>query len=247
MQNDNQVEGKLFLYEKPEVLAREDHSNLGITPVDAPFANTQNHRAIPLTMTEFRTAQKNYPIIFSSVQEPIPLAIVGVVEDKNLFLDDQQQWDPLAYVPAYLRCYPFAFAQTGDDQMAVVIDRDSSMVSDNPQYPFFDDADITEHTAKMRDFSAQFITQRRQTEQLSVMLVEKGLLIDQHVTYRPDGEEVDAALANYAAVDAEKLNQLSEKELAEMHQSGVLAAIHAHLFSLENWNHLLERRRQAKS
>ena len=38
--NAGAVEGKLFLYENPEMLALEDHEALGITPVAAPYANT---------------------------------------------------------------------------------------------------------------------------------------------------------------------------------------------------------------
>lgn len=237
------VEGKLFLYQQPEMLALEDHSALGITPVAAPYANTREHAAIPITMTEFRSAQKNYPIVFSGHQNPYPLAIVGVVEDSNLFLDSDNEWDANAYVPAYLRCYPFAFAQLGDDQMAVVIDRASALVSDTPEYPFFENGEVSEHTQKMRDFAGQFVGQRKQTEEFCKMLVEKELLTDQHVTHLPAGAEKEEVLANYAAIDAAKVNELSGEELESLHKSGALAAIHAHLFSLENWNNLLQRRR----
>jgi len=238
------VEGKLFLYENPEMLALEDHKNLGITPIAAPYANTREHCAIPITMTEFKSVQKNYPIVFSGHKNPYPLAIVGVVEDKNLFLDDNDQWDENCYIPAYLRCYPFAFAQLGDDQMAVVIDRDSTMVSENPEFPFFENDDITAHTKNMRDFAAQFVTQRKQTEEFCKMLEEKELLTDQHVTHRPEGADKDEVLANYAAIDARKVNDLSGEELETLHKSGALAAFHAHMFSLENWNNILLRRKK---
>jgi len=239
------VEGKLFLYEDPQMLALEDHSALGISPVAAPYANTKKHNAIPITLTEFGSAQKNYPIIFSGHQDPYPLAIVGVSEDKNLFLDEHDQWDANCYVSAYLRCYPFAFAQLGEDQMAVVIDRASSMVSETPEYPFFENDDISEHTKKMRDFAAQFVTQRNQTKEFCEMLVQKDLLTDQHITHRPEGADKDEVLANYAAIDVKKVNELSGKELEDLHKSGALGAIHAHLFSLENWNNLLQRRARA--
>ena len=104
----NFVEGKLFLYEQPEVLSFEAHDGLGLTPQDAPFAFVRDIRAVPLTMTEFQTAQKHYPIVFSNLENPVPLAIVGILEDRNLFVGDDGKWHPYAYVPAYLRCHPFA-------------------------------------------------------------------------------------------------------------------------------------------
>lgn len=240
--NAGAVEGKLFLYENPEMLALEDHEALGITPVAAPYANTREHNAIPITTTEFRSAQKDYPIVFTGHKDPYPLAIVGVAENKNLFLDNNNEWEANCYVPAYLRCYPFAFAQLGDDQMAVVIDRASPMVTESPEFPFFENGDVTEHTTKMRDFAAHFVAERKKTEAFCKMLVEKELLTDQHVTHRPKGADKEEVLANYAAIDAQKVNELSSDELQVLHQSGDLAAIYAHMFSLENWNKLLQRR-----
>jgi len=244
MENNNVVEGKLFLYEQPEMLAREDHSELGFTPTDTPYANTRDARAIPITMTEFRTAQKHYPIAFTGVEQPYPIAVTGIIEDRNLFLDNNDQWDELCYIPAYLRCYPFAFAQHGEDQMAVVIDRAAAVISENPEYPFFNDEEISEQTQQMTDFAATYVQQRKQTEEFCKMLAEKELLTNQHITYRPEGSEEDQILANYAAVDAKKLEELDSKDVEELHKNGGLASIHAHLFSLENWNHLVTRRRQ---
>ena len=43
-------------------------------------------------------------------------------------------------------------------------------------------------------------------------------------------------------IDVEKLNGLAPDILQELHQSGYLSFIFAHLFSLENWNRLLARR-----
>jgi hypothetical protein len=236
------VEGKLFLYEQPEMLAREDHMGLGVSPVEAPFANTRTARAIPITLTEFTTAQRDYPIVFTALEQPVPLAIVGVVEDDNLFLDDKNQWEPYAYKPAYLRAYPFAFAQHGEEQLAVVIDRAASTVSDQPRFPFFEGDELSEHTKKMTEFAARYVSERRRTEEFCKRLVELDLLSGQHVTHTPNNSDTPEVIANYVGINAEKLSALDKDTVFELHTSGQLAAMYAQIHSADNWTALLQRR-----
>lgn len=237
------LEGQLFLYEQPELLTREAHDGYGILKVDAPFAHASKARALPLTMTEFTTAQKFFPIVFSSLEQPVPLAVLSIVEEANLFIDEEGRWDPLSYIPAYLRCHPFAFAQQGENQMAVVIDRASPAIGPNPDFPFFDGEEISEHTQQMTQFCARFQGARRQTDEFCKQLVELDLLTGQHVTHSLDEGAEPQVLANYVSIDAQRLNDLDKDVLHELHTSGRLASIYAQIASTENWSHLLARRR----
>jgi hypothetical protein len=45
------------------------------------------------------------------------------------------------------------------------------------------------------------------------------------------------------AVNTDKLKNLDKDTLQELHKNGSMSAIYAHIFSLENWYQLLERRR----
>jgi hypothetical protein len=238
------LDGQLFLYQQPELLTRETHEGLGVSPTETPHAHSAAARALPLTLTEFTTAQKFFPIVFTSLEKPVPLAVVSIVEDANLFIDDQGRWDPLCYVPAYLRCHPFAFAQQGEDKLAVVIDRASSEISATPQYPFFDGDDISEYTRQRTQFSARFQGERRRTEEFCQQLVELGLLTGQHVTHALDGSAEPQVLANYVSIDAQRLNDLDKDVLHDLHTSGRLAAMYAQVASTENWSQLLARRRR---
>lgn len=237
------LEGQLFLYEQPELLTREAHDGYGIANVDAPYAHAAKARAIPLTLTEFTSAQKFFPIVFSSLEKPVPLAVLSVVEEVNLFMDESGRWDPLSYIPAYLRCHPFAFAQQGENQMAVVIDRASPAISATPDYPFFDGDDISEHTKNMTQFCARYQGERQRTNEFCRQLVELGLLTGQHVTHALDPSAEPQVLANYVSIDAQKLTDLDKDALHELHTSGRLASMYAQIASTENWSHLLARRR----
>ena len=157
-----------------------------------------------------------------------------------MFVNEAGKWEPLHYIPSYLRRHPFAFAAGGDDQLAVVIDRSSNAISDQPEHPFFEDGVLSKRTQDMVDYCGQYEAERRRTKEFAAKLKELDLLALQEVI--PTAEENQEQLATYYAVDVEKLNSLDPEVLMDLHKKGYLSFIFAHLFSLENWKRLLQRR-----
>jgi hypothetical protein len=196
---------------------------------------------VPVTVPEFQIAQKSYPIIFSGLDNPMPLAIVGVVDDTNVFVDDEGNWERGAYIPAYVRCYPFALATRSEEQFVVVVDRAADSVTENPEQPFFDGDKVTSQTQSQIDFCGQYNAESRATVRFGQRLGELGLLNGQQISRTsPEGES--EVIANYVAVDVEKLNLLDGEIVQELFKNGYLTAIFAHLFSLDNWQLVLDRR-----
>ena len=241
-QSNTFLGGKMFLYKTPELLTSDMHGTMGFKPSQRPFDFVKGVRAIPLTMIEFGTALRSYPIIFSNLENPIPLAIVGLLDDVNLFVDGEGQWDPFCYVPTYLRCHPFTFAREPSGQFAVVVDRDAASVSDEPEYPFFIDGEVSEHTSALMQLCTDYERERQRTASYCEKLVELGLLAKMRAAHMPEGETEQQALADYVAIDAAKLDELPSEEIYELHKTGFLSASYLHLYSLENWRHLMARR-----
>ena len=128
VQDTTPVGQKLF-YRQPELLNFEAHGALGLRVPDRPFEFARKSRALPVTLSEIASAQKHFPIVFSDLENPVPLAVVGTIDDVNLFIDEQGQWERGTYIPAYVRCYPFALAARSKDEFAVVIDREHAVVA----------------------------------------------------------------------------------------------------------------------
>lgn len=232
----------MFLYERPELLTVEEHGKLGLSPVARPFEFVRNVRAAPLVSLEFASAQKDYPIVFSDTDIPAPLAMLGVVDDVNLFVDPDGNWERPHYIPFYLRCHPIGFARAQNDQLAVVIDRAAASVSEQPEEPFFDSGKLSAKMQERVDFCARYSQERQRTMELGTRLKELGLFTGQQVKHRPQGGSEEQSLGTYAAVDVDKLGKLDKDTLQRLHADGSLSAIYAHVFSLENWNRLLDRR-----
>lgn len=244
IQASGKVSGKMFLYQEPELLTPETHGSMGFTPPDRPFEFVREERVIPLTLTEFSSAQRHYPIIFSNIENPLPLAVLGMLDEKNLFVDENGQWDPMCWVPMYLRCYPFAFATEGQGRIAVVVDRAAASVSDSPQYPFFKGDKVSEHTEALMQLCAQYDAERQRTISYCQKLRELDLLTPLGASYRPDQDSEPEPLAEYIGINIEKVDALPESDVYELHKSGYLSAIYLQHYSIENWRHLMARREQ---
>lgn len=235
------LSGKMFLYEQPELLTLERHGALGVTPENRPFERVANVRVIPLAAVEFASAQRHYPVVFSDLENPVPLAVVGILDDVNLFVSDGQ-WDSMCYIPSYLRCYPFAFASSDQGRVSVVVDRAASIVTEDAKYPFFEDGEPTKETQSMVHFCAKYEAERNYTSVFCKKLKELGLLTARQATYKPDGDAEEQAVANFVGIDGEKLANLDATTVHELHRGEHLPAIYLQLHSQDNWRHLMARR-----
>lgn len=231
----------MFLYSKPALLTKKDHADMGLSRPDRPFDFVKSIKGLPLVANEIQTAQKHFPVIFSDLENPVLIAVVGIVDEKNLFVSDNGEWDQNSYIPSYARCHPFALAAKTKEDFAVVIDESADSISATPEIPFFDGDDLSAAVQARVDFCGHFNVENQRTREFCQKVRNLGLLNGQRVTQKmPDGSEVK--IADYVSVDPAKLNDLDKDTLQELHQDGSLAAIFAQLFSLENWNRLIVRR-----
>lgn len=236
--------GSMFLYSQPELLTKEKHGHLGIDPSTRPYDFAKSARAVPISLAEMRSAQRHYPIVFSDPKRPTLLAALGVLDDVNLFVDEEGQWEKSAYVPAYLRCYPFALASRPDGQHAIVIDRASPTIVEDGAQPFFDGDALAAPVQEHVNFCAQFHAYIRATDDFCNKMVELDLLSGQQVNYKGEDGSEEKTFATYVAVDPNKVDALDADAVLAMHKDGMLSSIYAQGFSLDNWIRLLERRKQ---
>ena len=238
-------DGTMYLFEQPELLNKEKHGGLGISIIDHPFEFARNVQAVPIVASEILTVQKHYPVVFSSVEDPVLLAALGVQDDVNLFIDENGEWDKDTYIPAYLRCHPIAYAIQPDNKYAVVIDRAAAVISASPDQPFFDGDNLSPQTQARVEFFSKYDAERERTATFCARLRDMELLSGQRAVHRTAEKEEE--IASYVAVDLEKIKNLDKDALHELHSEGTLAAIFGQAFSVENWYRLLERRERLEA
>lgn len=238
-----QITGKMFLFERPELLNKEQHGAYGMNVVDNPFGFCAKIRAAPLNAAEMVLASHHYPIVFTGGQGGVPLAVVGIIDDVNLFVDENGQWERDVYIPAYVRRYPFAFASdSGGERLAVVIDAAYPAIAKNAERPFFVNGEPTDETRSAIEFCQQFEQERLRTEQFMKALEPFDLIAGQSAQFTPSGASQPQVFAQYSGFEEKRLADLPDEKFLELRRMGALPLIYAQLFSMSNWRTLIQKR-----
>ncbi len=241
-----ELTGNVLFYKNPQPINPEQHAGLGVKQIDQPYGFLRDAHAVPVTVTEFGMASVSYPIIFVG-EEFTPVAVMGVRAGENLFVREDGQLDPDYYIPAFVRRYPFVFANDDQsDRLLLCIDRDAPMVSNQPEVPLFENGQPSAFTQNAIEFCQEFERQRRSTTEFSTLIKGMGLFEEKSVNFQPrdpQGNPVgeQQKIADYWAIDENKLNALSEQQFNELRANGALGAIYAHMISLLNWQRIIGR------
>lgn len=242
----SELTGNVLFYKNPQPLNPEQHAGLGVKQIDEPFGFLRAAHAIPVTVTEFGMAAAAYPIIFVG-DEYTPVAVMGVRQGENVFVRDDGQTEPDFYVPAFVRRYPFVFANDNQgERLLLCIDRDAPMVTNQPDVPLFENGEPTAFTQNAIDFCTEFERQRRSTTEFVAIIKRLGLFEQKSVAFQPRDQQGNAQgdqqkIADYWAIDENKLNELSDEQFKELRTAGALGAIYAHMISLLNWQRVIQR------
>lgn len=236
--------GGAILYTKVEPLAPALHGELGLKKIDHPLDFARGAHAVPLNTVEFNFALKHYPIVFAGTETPMPVAVLGMQEKENLFVTQDGKWTDSVYIPAYIRRYPFIFGQNQDQsQLTLCIDRESPLVGDKADFPFFNEGQATDTVNKAVEFCKTFHQHHLATQRFGTIVKDLDLFTNQQVTMRgPDGDQY--VVGTYLAIDENKFNELTDEQFLSLRKSGALPFIFMHLSSLSNWQ-VLSGRRQA--
>jgi len=229
-----QLSGNVLFYSKPEPLSREMHGSLGVKRSDKPFAFVAGAHVVPLTVTEFMPAALSYPVIFVG-DAKMPVAVMGVNQGDNLFVTEDGSFEPDAYLPAYVRRYPFMLARLQPDaqELSLCFDPTSGLVGDFDEgEPLFADGKPSEATNNVLKFCEEFELSAQRTVAFMNELKDGGLLMDGEVSIQPAGAQQPFIYRGFQMINEEKMRGLEGDELKRMNQNGMLPLILAHLFSV---------------
>ncbi len=219
------------LYGSLEGLTAERHAGLRLR--DAGFGFAAGASAVPLAAEEFVIAARSLPIVFSAQAPHMPVVITGLAAGTNLYVDSGGAWKIGAYVPAYLRRFPFFLLRTAPDseELALCIDPTAPQVSTTVGEPLFGpDGKPAPRLEQAFAFTRSVEEAMLRTRGLSLRLAELGLLKPSVVQFDHHGKPM--RIDGFFAVDRPALAALPAEQLAELRDRGWLEVIYAHLLSV---------------
>ena len=195
-----------------------------------------NAHAIPLTVEEFPLAQRHFPIVFSSGDNPVPLALMGLNQGVNVFVDEDGTLKDLVYLPAYARRYPFMLAklQPDSNELSLCFDPTSDLIGQfDDGVALFEGDDPSEVCKQTLSFCEQFEIAGQKTASFMEELKKHELLTEGELNIQLEGMDKPFNYRGFQMVDANKLRELRGDVLRSWNQNGILPLIFAHVFSLE--------------
>ena len=236
-----------LFYNAVEPLNATQHGKMKVRTILRMPQVAKTH-AIPVTVDEFTLVQRHYPIVFSVGDNPIPIALMGLNEGVNVFLDpDGRPLEINIYIPAYIRRYPFLLAllRKDSDELSLCFDPTANAVGDFEEgQALFENDQPTEATKAILQFCEQFEAAGQRTAAFVDELTKADLLMDGEVAIQPEGFQQPFVYRGFRMVDEEKIRNLRGDELRKMNQNGILPLIYAHLFSLTEMRSVFGRQMQ---
>jgi hypothetical protein len=239
-----QLEGQVLFYKNPEPLDAQRHAKLGLKTTDRPFTFAATQHFVPLHVGEFGPAALSYPIIFAGTNYA-PLAVMAINAGENLYITEDGLYRGGAYIPSFIRRYPFVVAKDDEqNRLMICIDRGSDLfVEKGADIMLFENGQPTQYTKNCIEFCGNFDMDRQRTEFFINELRELDLFESKQTTFTPrfpDGTEgAPQLIAEYFAVSEDKLKALPADKLIRLRDSGALAQVYAHLTSLLGFERLI--------
>ena len=234
---------QLLFYENPVALNKERHKAFKIDNTGANFSFAKSTNSVIVTGMEFVHIAKEYPIVFAKAGDrTIPLALLGLRNDENLFVDENGKWDA-RYLPAFVRRYPFVLADAGEGgagNLAVCIDEGFSGFNTKNGIPLFNEEGAE---APLLENAIRFLKEYQGQHQRTEIFINRLKNLDLLTELTAKAELAGGAkfsMGGLLVVEEKKLMELEKKEAMELFRSGELGWIYAHLLSLSNMSRLAD-------
>lgn|SRR5690606_23159359 len=223
------------LYERTIALNKAEHHDLKIDIRDNHYDFARKTNAMPLSISEFADASRNYPVVFIQGAENQfhVVALMGLESASNLFVDAEGNWAEDTYIPGFAKRYPYILGATADKQsLAVYVDESYPGLGSETGLAFFENGEESDYLKQIMEFLRVYQNEVNVSQQLANRLYKMGLLEQRSITLTHDGQE--KVLGGFWVINDEKFGKLDDKTVVELFHNGVLALIELHRASLGN-------------
>ena len=237
---------QMLIYESAVPLSAQRHAEVSVEATKD-YGFSANVNAVPLMAVEFLAAAAEYAIVFTEVGDDVlPAAVLGVRGGHNVYVASDSHWSA-RYIPAFIRRYPFVFANMpGGKGLAVCVDESHPGVNreGRGEKLFTHDGQPTAYVRQVMQFLREYQAHFERTRKFGKMVRELGLLepVQARLT---SGQGTRITMGGMQSVSRKKLRELGPDALAGLARTDELELLYLQMFSLRNFatvkDRLLER------
>ena len=217
-------------------LDREKHAGLALRPsLDASVA--AGEAVLPLCLEEIPLAAAHYPVVFQVEATVVPLAVVGLRQGQNLFVDAEGYWTPGAYVPAVVRNYPFVLIEAGEGRELVGLESGAPQFAKDGQ-PLFVEGELTPLGKRHIEFARAYRLGMAKSAAFGTALKDAGVLEPQRADIVLPGGVERRRVEGFHTLDAKRFEALPDEVFLAWRREGWLSAAYHQIGSAVHWAHL---------
>lgn len=233
-----------IFYRDVAPLSRENHKDWYIDMAQG-YRFTDETNSIYIAGTEFPMAAREYPIVFAKDADErlVPVAMLGLRQNQNLMVDGDGKWLG-AYIPAYIRRYPFILASSNEQEnsFAVCIDRAYSgfNTAGEGDRLITDDGEHGEILANSVKFLEEFHKHSDITATFCQAVADADLVesMQANISLKSGSS---FSLAGLYCVPRARIKAMSPEQLKLFVDRDYLDLLYLHMYSLSNMDKLISR------
>lgn len=223
-----------LFYKKPQVVTADRHGKAGLKET-ASYAFARDTNSVPLGADEILVAQAHFPIVFTESNPAIPVAVLGLGNARNVFVNAEGGWRSGAYIPAYIRRYPFILASGGKpgEMMLAIDEAAENFVADGGRR-LFEGSVPTPLARQAAQFCQAYQTQFDLSRAFGEALAAANVLLPRRADVRrPDGKTL--SLQSFRVIDEARFEALPDELFLRWRRAGWLGLAYSHLLSMRRW------------
>lgn len=206
-------------------------------PADFGFARQTN--SIPLNGIEFVLAVKQYPIVFTGSDPATPVAVVGLRDRENLYVRADGSWAPGAYVPVYVRRYPFILLENPERKQFTLCIEEPRGAWPMRMGSCCSKATLLPRPRFAPDFCTAFQGHATATRAFADAVAGAGLLVEKRA--QSAARRARAGPDRVWGPRRGQVQRSARPAVLDWRRKGWLPLIYGHLISTRNWANLVDR------
>ena len=211
------------------------HRTLTLPTQRHSFAFAAKANVLPLTFAEVGQALRHYPVVFVADGNAVSLvALTDLQPGSNRFVNAKGEWRAGAYIPAYVRGYPFISIRVADkaEPLLALDPQAADFKAPDGQKLLLADGQPSELLKGIMAFQGEYRQLAERTHAMVQALQDANVLEEGSLQLQPTAGGEPQKIGGFMVVSESKLKALPADALKKLMDADALGLAYAQMFSM---------------
>ena len=224
------------------------HRTLTLPAQRHSFAFAAKANVLPLTFAEVGQALHHYPVVFVADGNSVSLvALTDLQPGSNRFVNAKGEWRAGAYIPAYVRGYPFISIRVADkaEPLLALDPQAADFKAPDGQKLLLADGQPSELLKGIMAFQGEYRQLAERTHAMVQALQDANVLEEGSLQLQPTAGGEPQKIGGFMVVSEAKVKALPADALKKLMDADALGLAYAQMFSMGSLGNVFAQPEQA--